>query len=93
MPTKKPRLSYDDPDTLKAYPVERPQPVQRPVQPRQSLPKQRSTGPEPICILKIELDGEHVEEIRVYEGDEPEFIVEDFGQQFNLSDNAKRRLL
>lgn len=48
---------------------------------------------EPICVLKIELDGEHVEEIRIYEGDKPDEIVEEFGQQFNLSDNAKRRLL
>ena len=58
----------DEPDTLRAYPVDRSQqPVQRPVQPRQSI--KRPPGPEPICILKIELDGEHVEEIRVHEGD------------------------
>lgn len=44
-------------------------------------------------MLKIELDGEHAEEIKVYENDDPRKIVEQFGQQFNLSDNAKRRLL
>jgi hypothetical protein len=43
--------------------------------------------------LKIELDGQHIEEIKVYEDDEPFEIVEKFGQQFNLSDNAKGRLL
>ena len=48
---------------------------------------------DPICILKIELDGEHVEEIRVHDGDDPAEIVDDFGNVFNLSDNAKRRLL
>lgn len=44
-------------------------------------------------MLKIELDGENVEEIKVYENDEPYAIVEAFGNQFNLSDNAKKRLL
>ena len=48
---------------------------------------------EPICVLKIELDGEHVEEIKVFENDDPREIVEKFGQQFNLSKNARKRLL
>ena len=43
--------------------------------------------------MKIELDSKHVEEIRVYEGDDPREIVSKFGHQFNLSDNAMRRLL
>jgi hypothetical protein len=30
---------------------------------------------EPICVLKIELDGAHVEEIKVYEDDDPKVIV------------------
>jgi len=34
-----------------------------------------------------------VEEIKVFENDDPREIVEKFGQQFNLSKNAKRRLL
>lgn len=53
----------------------------------------KANDDEPICVLKIELDGEHAEEIKVYENDDPRKIVEQFGQQFNLSDNAKRRLL
>ena len=53
----------------------------------------KANDQEPICVLKIELDGEHAEEIKVYENDDPRKIVEQFGQQFNLSDNAKRRLL
>jgi hypothetical protein len=48
---------------------------------------------EPICVLNIELDGENVEEIRVYEGEDPRIIVKKFGNQFNLSDNAMRKLL
>ena len=31
---------------------------------------------EPICVLNIELDGENVEEIRVYEGEDPRIIVQ-----------------
>lgn len=53
----------------------------------------RANDEEPICVLKIELDGEHAEEIKVYENDDPKRIVDQFGQQFNLSDNAKKRLL
>ena len=53
----------------------------------------QSFQPEPICVLKIELEGDSVEEIRVFEGDIPAEIVEKFGEQFNLSDNAKRKLL
>jgi hypothetical protein len=44
---------------------------------------------EPICVLKIELDGEHVEEIKVFKNDQPFELVQQFGKQFNLSDNAK----
>ena len=49
----------------------------------------QSFRPDPICVLKIELEGESVEEIRVYEGDIPSEIVERFGDQFNLTDKAK----
>jgi len=30
---------------------------------------------EPICVLKIELDGENIEEIKVFENDDPNEIV------------------
>lgn len=40
---------------------------------------------EPICVLKIELDGENVEEIKVFENDDPKQIVSKFGDDFNLS--------
>tara|TARA_B110000285_G_C14684354_1_gene406138 strand:- start:163 stop:285 length:123 start_codon:yes stop_codon:yes gene_type:complete len=40
-------------------------------------------------VLKIELDGEHVEEIKVFKNDRPFELVQQFGKQFNLSDNAK----
>jgi hypothetical protein len=30
---------------------------------------------EPICVLKIELDGENIEEIKVFENDDPMDIV------------------
>ena len=45
-----------------------------------------------ICVLKIELDGAHVEEIRVYKNDDPAEIVRAFGECHNLSDNAQQRL-
>ena len=44
---------------------------------------------EPICVLKIELDGEHIEEIKVFENDDPNEIVQKFGNDFNLSQNAR----
>ena len=40
---------------------------------------------EPICVLKIELDGENIEEIKVFENDDPQEIVRKFGDNFNLS--------
>lgn len=40
---------------------------------------------EPICVLKIELDGENIEEIKVFENDDPSEIVRNFGDKFNLS--------
>ena len=52
-----------------------------------------SFQPEPICILKVELDGENVEELRVFEGDVPIEIVHKFADTFNLSNNAKIALL
>lgn len=53
----------------------------------------QSFKPEPICILKIELDGENVEEIRVFEGDDPKVVVHKFSSQHNLSNNAANALL
>jgi len=32
---------------------------------------QKQQFDEPICVLKIELDGENVEEIKVFENDDP----------------------
>ena len=51
------------------------------------------TVDEPICVLKIELDGQHIQEIKVFENDDPALIVGEFGKRFNLSDNAQARLL
>lgn len=49
---------------------------------------------EPICVLKVELDGgQNVQLLRVYDGQIPEEIVEEFGQKFNVSENAKHKLL
>jgi len=49
---------------------------------------------EPICVLKVELDGgENIQHIKVYEGQLPEDIVENFGRKFNLSERARFRLL
>lgn len=45
---------------------------------------------EPICVLNIELDGDNMEQLRVYEGDNPGRVVQKFGDQFNLSDNAMK---
>jgi hypothetical protein len=52
------------------------------------LKNQLPTVEEPICVLKIELDGHHMEEIKVFENDDPTQIVNQFSQKFNLSDNA-----
>lgn len=62
-------------------------------QPNANSSKNYQQLEEPICVLKIELDGAHVEEIKVYENDDPKVIVQKFGKQFNLSENAKGRLL
>jgi hypothetical protein len=56
-------------------------------------PTEKSAKREPICVLKVELDGDHTEKIKVYEGEDPELIVQRFGIQFNLSENAMNRLL
>lgn len=49
---------------------------------------------EPICVLKVELDGgENIQHISVYEGQIAEEIVHDFAVKWNLSENAKMRLL
>lgn len=44
-------------------------------------------------MLKIERDQANVDEILVYENDEPEDIVEEYGRKFKLTENAKMRLL
>jgi len=47
----------------------------------------------PICVLSVELDGNNTEKLKVYEGEDPELVVQNFGMKYNLSDNAMRRLL
>lgn len=61
----------------------------------QSNPAENSQYPEeePICVLKIERDSSNIDEILVYENDEPEDIVEEYGRKFKLTENAKKRLL
>ena len=48
---------------------------------------------EPICILKVEIDGDQVETLSLYDGEKPQDVVLNFGKQFNLTDNAMKRLL
>jgi len=48
---------------------------------------------QPICVLKIELDDEIVEHIKIYPNEDPEQVVFQFGDKFDLSANAKQRLL
>ena len=40
---------------------------------------------EPICVLKIELDDEIVEHIKIFPNEDPEVIVNQFGDKFDLS--------
>jgi hypothetical protein len=51
------------------------------------------TVEEPICVLNIELDGEHNEEIKILENDDPAEVVQRFGDRFNLSTNARENLI
>lgn len=44
-------------------------------------------------MLKVELDGEHTEKIKIYPNQDPREIVARFGDELNLSDNAMNRLL
>lgn len=46
-------------------------------------------APEPICVLKIELDDEIIEHIKIFPNEDPEVIVNQFGDKFDLSANAK----
>jgi hypothetical protein len=42
------------------------------------IPSDLETVDEPICVLRVELDGCHTEEIKVFENDDPEEIVNKF---------------
>lgn len=48
---------------------------------------------EPICILRVELDGNRIEEVKIFEGETPEQVVQQFSAKFNLSKNGQKRLL
>ena len=48
---------------------------------------------EPICTLKIELNGNRIEQLKIFENDDPYEIVHRFGEEFELSKNARRKLL
>lgn len=51
------------------------------------------TAEAPICILKVELDGENIQQLKVYKNDNPSHVVNSFAKKFNLSDKASQRLL
>lgn len=42
------------------------------------LQKLQNKQKQPICVLKIELDGSHVEEIQVFDGEDPKIVVKRF---------------
>ena len=48
---------------------------------------------EPICVLKIELNGDRIEQIKVFENDDPIDIVTKFGDNFSLILKARDSLL
>jgi hypothetical protein len=95
-PEKNPDASYSFGKGKLQQPQNRAMPNKSPnnrVKPRGALiPAQEDE--EPICVLKVELDGgENIQHIKVYEGQLPEEIVDEFGRKFNLSERAKFRLL
>lgn len=47
----------------------------------------------PICVLNVELDGNRTEKLKVYDGEDPDLVVQSFGLKYNLSGKAKRNLL
>lgn len=51
------------------------------------------TVEEPICVLRIELDGARSEDLKVFENDDPQTVVDEFCSRFNLSKHGKRKLL
>ena len=49
---------------------------------------------ELICVMNIELDGgKTMTFIEIYDQDEPKQVVSQFGEKYNLSNNAQSRLL
>jgi hypothetical protein len=60
---------------------------------KQASRASRAQQQEPVCVLKVELDGEHTEKIKIFADQDPREIVAQFGEEFNLSDNAMNRLL
>jgi hypothetical protein len=49
---------------------------------------------EPICVLKVELDnGQNVQLLKVFENDNPEVVVTEFANKFNISQKARGKLL
>ena len=49
---------------------------------------------EPICVLKVELDGgNNVQLLKVFENDNPDNIVDAFSKKFKISEKAKTKLL
>ena len=44
-------------------------------------------------MLRVELDGSNVEEIKLFEGDDPQKVVNDFSLKFSLSKQGRDRLL
>ena len=79
-------MNPSPPKTKQLYGIEQPSPASRrkssskqPSPPKvleSSFGKAKDPDEEPICVLKIELDGEHAEEIKVFENDDPAKIVE-----------------
>ena len=68
--------------------------LNRPVtQPSRFKYTELDTVEEPICVLRIELDGARSEDLKVFENDDPETVVDEFCSRFNLSKVGKRKLL
>lgn len=61
--------------------------------PRKFKYTELDTVEEPICVLRIELDGARSEDLKVFENDDPQTVVDEFCARFNLSKHGKKKLL
>ena len=60
---------------------------------REPIIRKKSKGKKLICVLRVDIDGQRSEDLKLYQGEDRYTVVKTFVEKFDLADEAMDTLL